>query len=123
MNSTTHMDTAAVENLNQLVVRSTREIEAHTSELGLLETKRYFIDQAAQLVAALRLWAQSHDRSDQVVREIIEAVDISALRVAAHELREMGTPDAKTASWTIALNTNRTAHDLLIIATTALPAL
>jgi hypothetical protein len=30
------MDTAAVENLNQLVVRSTREIEAHTSELGLL---------------------------------------------------------------------------------------
>jgi hypothetical protein len=53
--------------------RSKREIEAHTDELGDIGMGRYFIDEAAQLLAALRLWAQNQYRSDRVVRDILEA--------------------------------------------------
>jgi hypothetical protein len=112
-----------VENLDQLLARSTREIEAHVTELGLLEAGRYFIEQPAQLLAAMRLWAQSQCRSDQVVREILQDLDRTALEDAARELREMGTPDAKAAAWTVALNTNRSSEELMAIASYALRAL
>jgi hypothetical protein len=54
-----------MDRLDQLVVRSQREIEAHTNELGDTDTGRYFITEASHLLAALRLWAQSQypDRS------------------------------------------------------------
>jgi hypothetical protein len=48
-----------VDRLDQLFARSKREIEAHVTELGDTETGRYFVDEAAQLLSALRLWAQS----------------------------------------------------------------
>ena len=43
-----------MDRLDQLFARSQREIEAHTDELGDTGTGRYFIDEAAQLLAALR---------------------------------------------------------------------
>jgi hypothetical protein len=49
-------------------------------------------------VKALRLWAQSHYRSDQVVREILETLDLVTLGVVAAELRAAGSPDARVAS-------------------------
>ena len=52
-----------------------REIEARATELVDNETGRHFITLAAELLAALRLWAQRQYRSDQVVRELLEAVD------------------------------------------------
>ena len=58
-----------MDRLDQLFARSKREIEAHTDELGDTGTGRYFIDEAAQLLAALRLWAQNQYRSDRVVRD------------------------------------------------------
>ena len=48
-----------MDRLDQLFARSKREIEAHTGELGDIGTGRYFIDEAAQLLSALRLWAQT----------------------------------------------------------------
>ena len=62
-----------MDRLDQLFARSKREIEAHTDELGDTETGRYFIDEAAQLLAALRLWAQNQYRTDHAVRDILEA--------------------------------------------------
>jgi hypothetical protein len=112
-----------VESLQQLVARSTREIRAHTSELGLQLTSRYFIDQAAQLIAALRLWTESRFQSDKPLAEMLKDIDIPALRDAARQLREMGTADARIASWTIELNTNRTSGELFTIVVTALAAL
>jgi hypothetical protein len=109
--------------LDQLFARSTREIEAHTDELGDTSTGRYFIDEAAQLLSALRLWAQHQYRSDQVVRDLLEAGDVVALRRVAHELRQRGTADAETASWTIAGMTNRSSGELMAIAAYALRAL
>ena len=88
-----------MDRLDQLFARSKREIEAHPDELGDTSTRRYFIDEAAQLLSALRLWAQNQYRSDRVVRDILEARARVALREVAHELRQMGTADAETASW------------------------
>ena len=112
-----------MDRLDQLFARSKREIEAHTDELGDTGTGRYFIDEAAQLLSALRLWAHNQYRSDQVVRDILEAGDIVALREVAHELRQMGTADAETASWTIAGRTNKSSGELMAIAAYALRAL
>jgi hypothetical protein len=109
--------------LDQLFARSKREIEAHTDELGDTGAGRYFIDEAAQLLSALRLWAQNQDRADRVVRDLLRARDVVALRGVAHELRQRGTADAETASWTIAGMTNKSSGELMAIAAYALRAL
>jgi hypothetical protein len=117
------VNTAEVESLEQLIARSTREVEACTSEIGLHLASRYFIGQAAQLIGALRLWAESRSQSDNTIAEMLKNLDIPALRDAAYRLREMATADAKAASWTIELNTNRTLRELFTIAVIAVAAL
>jgi hypothetical protein len=112
-----------VDRLDQLFARSQREIEAHTDELGETETGRYFIDEAAHLLAALRLWAQRQYRSDQVVREILETVEAETLQDVAHELREMAGRDARTASGTVAAMAKLPSGQLQAIASYALRAL
>ena len=112
----TQANVAQTESMEQLIARSTRDITARVSEIGLQVTSRYFIDQAAQLVAALRLWAEACSQSDQSIVSMLNTLDIPALRDAAHQLREMAIADAKTASWTIELNTNRASRELLAIA-------
>ena len=42
-----------MDRLAQIFARSQREIEAHSTELAETETGRYFINEAAQLLAAL----------------------------------------------------------------------
>jgi hypothetical protein len=112
-----------VDRLDQLFARSQREIEAHSDELGDTETGRYFIDEAAHLLAALRLWAQNQYRSDQVVRDILENIDVAALRDVAHQLREMEGSDAKTAGGTVAMMTRMPRGQLMATASYALRAL
>ena len=73
-----------MDRLDQLFARSKREIEAHTDELCDTGTGRYFIDEAAQLLSALRLWARNQYRSDRVVRDILEAGDVVALPPHLH---------------------------------------
>jgi len=48
-----------VSRLDQLFARSQREIEAHAVEIAATETGRYYIDEAARLLAGLRMWAQA----------------------------------------------------------------
>jgi hypothetical protein len=117
------VDTAEGDSLEQLLARSMRDVEASTSELGLQLDNRYFIDQAAQLIAALRLWADSHSQSDEAIVQMLKNLDISALRDAAYRLRELATADAKVAGWTIDLNTHRTSGELFTIAVIAAAAL
>ena len=90
---------------------------------GECRSTRYFIDEATQLLSALRLWAQNQYRSDRVVRDILEAGDVVALREVAHELRQIGTADTEMASWTIAGMTNKSSGELMAIAAYALRAL
>jgi hypothetical protein len=112
-----------VNRLDQLFARSHREIEAHTDDLVNTETGRYFIDEAAHLLAALRLWSQGQYRSDQVVRDILKAGDVTTLRDVADELRGMGGREAKTASATVMAMAQLPSAQLQAIASYALRAM
>ena len=112
-----------MDRLDQLYARSLREIQAHAGEMADMQTGRYFVDEAAHLLAALRLWAQSHYRTEQSVREILEAVDAATLRDVAGQLRGMGGREAKTASATLAMMAKLPPGQLQAIATYALRAL
>jgi hypothetical protein len=72
-----------VDRLHQLFARSLREIEAHASELAETEPGAATIYEAGQLLAALRWWAQSLYRPDEVVGEILESFDPVTLRAVA----------------------------------------
>ena len=88
-----------------------------------METGRYFIDEAAHLLATLRLWAQSHYRTEQAVREILETLDTATLRDVAGQLRGMGGREAKTASATLATMARLPSAQLQAIAAYAFRAL
>ena len=109
--------------LDQLFARSHREIEAHTDDLVSTETGRYFITEAAHLLAALRLWAQSHNRTELAVREILETLDAATLRDVVDQLRGTGGREAKTASATVATMAMLPSGQLQAIAAYALRAM
>jgi hypothetical protein len=90
-------DTGRVDRLDQLFARSLREIQAHAGELAQTETGGFFINETAQLLAALRLWAQTRYRSCQAVREMLEALDEAALQGVADDLRALSSTDARAA--------------------------
>jgi hypothetical protein len=116
-------ETSPMDRLAQLRARSRHEIEAHEGDLDSTETGRYFIGEASELLAALRLWVQSQYRSDQVVREILEAGDAGALGGVARHLEELGTTDGWAASESVALISNRPSGELMAIAGYALRAM
>src|SRR4029453_19146869 len=63
------------------------------ASLDNTDTGRYFIGEASELLAALRLWAQIQYRTDQVVSEILKFGDVVALNDIARQLQELGTPE------------------------------
>ena len=109
--------------LDQLFSRSRREIEAHAAELVDNETGRHFITSAAELLAGLRLWAQRQYRSDQAVRELLEAVDPVRLREIAAELQAASDADATAAATAITGMAELPSGHLLAIASYAMRAL
>ena len=66
-----------MDRLDQLRARSRDEIAAHAGDLDKTDTGRYFMGEASELLAALRLWALSQYRTDQAVRGVLEAGDAS----------------------------------------------
>ena len=56
------------------------------------------VGQAADLIAALRLWAAAQERTEDDVREVIEVASETMLKNIAPELREGGGDDALEAS-------------------------
>jgi hypothetical protein len=116
-------DTAQVDRLDQLYARSLREIEAHAGQMADMETGRYFIDEAAHLLAALRLWAQSQYRTEQAARDVLETLDAAALRDLAGRLGGMGGREAKTVSATLVAMARLPSAQLQAIAAYALRAL
>jgi hypothetical protein len=112
-----------VDRLDQLRARARHEIAAHAGDLGMTDTGRYFMGEASELLAALRLWALSQHRTDQAVRLVLEARGASALTGVARELLELGTPEEQTAGRTIVEIANRSSGELMAIAGYALRAL
>jgi hypothetical protein len=116
-------DTVHVDRLRQLFARSKREIEAHVPELSSTETGSYHLDEASRLLAALRLWAQVQDRTDDVVREVLQAGNAVALNAVARELHQTDTADGRLASRSIAEIASRPSSELMTVASYALKAL
>ena len=112
-----------MDRLHQLFARSLREVEAHSSELAEIETGGAIIYEAGQFLAALRLWAQSRYRPDQVVREILDPLDLVTLGVVAAELRAVGSPEARVASGIVMTVVKLPTGQRLAIASCALRAL
>jgi hypothetical protein len=118
-----HADTGGVDRLEQLFARSMREIAAHGGDLAETETGSILINKAAQLLAVLRLWAQSQHRSDKIVQELLEMVDVVSLRNVAAELRAIGDADALAASAALLDVLKLPSEQLMAIASYALRAL
>jgi hypothetical protein len=112
-----------MDRLDQLRARSRDEIAAHAGDLDKTDTGRYFMGEASELLAALRLWALSQYRTDQAVRLVLEAGGASALNGVARELLELGTPEEQTAGRTIVDIARRSSGELMAIAAYALRAL
>ena len=109
--------------LDQLFAQSQREIEAHAVEIAATETGRYYIDEAAHLLAGLRMWAQAQYQSDQVIREILEAGDARALRQVARELKTMKNHEARAASTPVGAIAKWPAQQRTAVSSYALRAL
>ena len=114
---------AGVDRLDQLFARSLREIEAHAGELAQTETGSFLVNEAAQLLAALRLWAQTQFRSDQAVRDMLEALDEAALERVAADLRALSSTDSRAAGGTLTATMRLPREQLMAIASYALRAL
>jgi hypothetical protein len=112
-----------VDRLDQLYARSRREIEAHAVEIAATETGRYYVDEAAHLLAGLRMWAQVQYRSDHVVREILESGDVTVLRGVARNLRATKTRAAQVASWSVEAIAKWPPEQLAAVSSYALRAL
>jgi hypothetical protein len=112
-----------VDRLDQLFARSLREIQAHVGDPAQTETGGFLINEAAQLLAALRLWAQTQYRSDQAVRDMLEALDEAALERVAADLRALSNTDARAAGETVTATMRLPRKQLMAIASYALRAL
>jgi len=112
-----------VDRLDQLIARSEREIEAHAGRLGRSETGKYFIAEATKLLAGLRFWSQENYRSDHVVREVLEAGDVTVLNAIAGELMAMSNLDGQFAGRLLATIAGRPSEELPAITDYALRAL
>ena len=112
-----------VDRLDQLFARSLREIQAHAGEPAQTETGGFLINEAAQLLAALRLWAQTRYRSDQAVRDMLEALDEAALERVAVDLRALSSTDARAAGGTVTATMRLPREQLMAIASYGLRAL
>ena len=116
-------DNWSMDGLEQLRARSHREIEAHAADLDRTETGRYLLEEATEVLAAMRLWSQSKYRTDQVIKEILQGADAVALNGIAGQLLDFGTPDGRAASESVALIARRPSGELAAVARYALRAL
>ena len=76
------------------------QAEQEISEQGrsLASDDTAFVEQAADLLAALRLWADTQQRTDADVRSLVNAADATMLKNIATELAQGGGDDALEAS-------------------------
>ena len=86
-----------VATLQEFTERAEQEIRAHLRSAASDDTD-YFVSQAADLLAALLLWADNQQRTDDDVRSVVSAGNATMLKNIATELAEGGGDDALEAS-------------------------
>jgi hypothetical protein len=85
-----------VATFDELREQAELEIRAHGRSLASDDTD--FVGQAADLLAALQFWADAQHRTDDDIREVVEAASGTMLKNIATELHEGGGDDALEAS-------------------------
>jgi hypothetical protein len=85
-----------VATFDELREQAEQEIRRHGRSLASDDTA--FVQQAADLLAALRLWANTHQRTEDDVREAVEVASGTMLKNIATELQEGGGDDELEAS-------------------------
>jgi hypothetical protein len=85
-----------VATFNELREQAELEIGGHGRSLASDDTD--LVGQAADLLAALQLWADAQHRTDDDIREVVEAASGTMLKNIATELHEGGGDDALEAS-------------------------
>jgi|SRR5215218_8881741 len=82
-----------------------QEIRAHIrstpSDSGhhfTVDHTNYFLEHGAVLLAALRLWAESRQKTDADLRALIDSANAATLDDIAEELAQSHNPDALHAS-------------------------
>jgi hypothetical protein len=86
-----------VATLQELTEQAEQDIRAHVRSEASDETD-YFVSQAADLLAALRLWADTQQRTDADVRSLVDSGNATMLKNIATELAQGGGDDALEAS-------------------------
>jgi hypothetical protein len=79
-------------------LRERAELEIKGQDRSVASDDTNFVAQAADLLAALRLWADAQHRTDDDVREAVEVASGTMLKNIATELREGGGDEALEAS-------------------------
>jgi hypothetical protein len=79
-------------------LREQAELEIRGQDRSVASDDTNFVAQAADLLAALRLWADAQHRTDDDVREAVEVASGTMLKNIATELREGGGDEALEAS-------------------------
>jgi hypothetical protein len=74
------------------------ELEIRRRDRSLAPDDTDFVEQAADMLAALQLWADAQDRTEDDVREVVVAASGTMLKNIATELHEGGGDDALEAS-------------------------
>jgi hypothetical protein len=85
-----------VATFDELKEQAEQEIRGQGRSLASDDTD--FVEQSADLLAALRLWADAHQRTDDDVREAVDVASGTMLKNIATELQEGGGDDALEAS-------------------------
>jgi hypothetical protein len=78
-------------------LREQAKLEITRQDRSVASDDTNFVAQAADLLAALRLWAGAQHRTDDDVREAVEVASGTMLKNIATELREGGGDDALEA--------------------------
>jgi hypothetical protein len=86
-----------VATLQELTEQAEQDIRANVRSEASDEPD-YFVSQAADLLAALRFWADAQQRADTDVRSLVIAADATVLKNIATELAQGGGDDALEAS-------------------------
>jgi hypothetical protein len=86
-----------VATLQELTEQAEQDIRANTRTEASDDTN-YFVSQAADLLAALRLWADTQQRTDADIRSLVVSENTTMLKNIATELAEGGGDDALEAS-------------------------
>jgi hypothetical protein len=86
-----------VATLHELTQQAEQEIRAHIRSAEADDTD-YFVSQAADLLAALRLWADTQQRTAADVESLVDAENATMLKNIATELGQGGGDDSLEAS-------------------------